>query len=63
MMWRVIVKYKYNDLYFDFSSLENAGTFAKVVLARYQGDDDGRKDIKVVIEPMKILDPKEEEES
>ncbi len=59
MIWRVIVKYKYNDLYFDFHSLEYAGAFAKDVFDRYRGDDDGRTDIRVVIEPMKI---KEEEE-
>lgn len=60
MIWRVIVKYKYNDLYFDFHCLEAAGAFAKDVVTRYQGDDDGKKDIKVVIEPTKILDPTEE---
>ncbi len=60
MIWRVIVKYKYNDLYFDFHYLEAAGAFAKDVIERYQGDDDGRKEINVVIEPTKILDPTEE---
>ena len=60
MIWRVIVKYKYNDLYFDFHCLEIAGAFAKDVVTRYQGDDDGRTDINVVIEPTKILDPTEE---
>lgn len=51
MIWRVIVKYRYNDLYFDFHSLEYAGAFAKDVLERYKGDDDGKTEIKVVIEP------------
>ena len=53
MMWRVIVKYKYNDLYFEFASLDRAGAFSKVILTSYKGDDDGRKDIKVMIEPVK----------
>lgn len=59
MIWRVIVKHKYNDLYFDFFNFEDAGNFANIVLEKYRGDDDGRTDIRVVIEPMKI---KEEEE-
>ena len=60
MIWRVTVKYKYNDLYFDFHNLEAAGAFAKDVFGRYKGDDDGRMEINVFIEPIKILDPTEE---
>ena len=61
MMWRVVVKYKYNDLYFDFHTLEQAGSFVRIILGLYKGDDDGRKDISASIVPMKIIDPKEEE--
>ena len=60
MIWRVIVKYRYNDLYFDFHSLEYAGAFAKNVLGRYKGDDGGKTEINVVIEPTIIIDPTEE---
>lgn len=44
MTWRVVCKYRYHELFFDFATLDEAGEFAKTMLTHYKGDDDGETD-------------------
>ena len=39
MSWRVVCKYRYSELYFDFETLQEAGEFVRIMLTHYQGDD------------------------
>lgn len=59
MSWRVVCKYKYNDLYFDFETLEEAGEFVKTMLTHYKGDDN--EDQGSI--SLRIIPNKEEEEN
>lgn len=63
MKWRVILKIRYVEVYFDFDNLENAGAFVTTALMHYTGDDDG-KDAKLFasIECITKQDEQEEEE-
>ena len=63
MKWRVILKIRYVDIYFDFDNLEDAGAFVTTALTHYNGDDDG-KDAKLfaTIECFTKQNEQEEEE-
>lgn len=61
MIYRVILSVGYNKAWFDFSSIEEAGEFAKEILVHQTPDEDSYKRGSVRIE---VIDPsiKTEEE-
>lgn len=60
MKYRVILKVSYNEAWFDFDNIEDAGEFAKTVLVHQTDSPDSRKKSTVRID---IIDPSAEEEN
>lgn len=54
MIYRVILSVGYNKAWFDFSSIEEAGDFAKTILVHQSPNDDSTKRDSVRLE---IIDP------
>lgn len=60
MKYRVILKVSYNEAYFDFDTIEEAGEFAKAILVHQVESPDSRKKSSIRVE---IINPAIEEEN
>lgn len=60
MKYRVILKVSYNEAWFDFDTIEEAGEFAKIVLVHQIESPDSKKKSTIRVE---IIDPTTEEEN
>lgn len=64
MIYRVVLQISYYENWYDFTSIEEAGTFAATVLTHaVQNEDMEKKPTYVTMKVMKILDPTEAEET
>lgn len=52
MIFRVVVKVSYYETWFEFESMEEAGTFAKTVLTHQVDSEDAAKSLSVRIDVM-----------
>lgn len=50
MIYRVVLKVSYNDVFFDFADMESAGTFARIILTNMVDSEDVRRKTSVKIE-------------
>lgn len=60
MKYRVILKVGYNEAWFDFDTIEEAGEFAKTILVHQTESPDSRKKSVVRID---VVNPEAEEEN
>lgn len=54
MIYRVILKVRYNEAWFDFDDIESAGEFAKTILTHQVVSDDAKPKTTI---SMKVIDP------
>ena len=59
MKYRVILKVSYNEAWFDFDTIEEAGDFAKTILVHQVESPDSKRKSTIRVE---IINPAEEEE-
>jgi hypothetical protein len=60
MKYRVVLKVSYNEAWFDFDTIEEAGEFAKTVLVHQTESPDSKKKSTIRVE---IIDPTAEEDN
>lgn len=60
MKYRVILKVSYNEAWFDFDTIEEAGGFAKIILVHQIESPDSRRKSSIRVE---IINPSAEEEN
>ena len=60
MKYRVIFKVSYNEAWFDFDTIEEAGEFAKTILVHQIESPDSRRKSNIRVE---IINPEVEEEN
>ena len=60
MKWRVLLKYRYLEMYFDYNDLDEAGKFAVDALTHYSGNDD-EQGVKVLVSINAVQEEEEEE--
>lgn len=60
MKYRVILKVSYNEAWFDFDNIEDAGEFAKTILTHQVESEDSKRKSMIRLE---IIDPSAEEEN
>ena len=60
MNYRVVLKVSYNEAWFDFDTIEEAGEFAKTILVHQTNSEDSRKKSSVKID---VINPEAEEEN
>ena len=58
MKYRVILKVSYNEAWFDFDTIEEAGEFAKTILLHQVESPDSKRKSTIRVE---IINPAEEE--
>ena len=60
MKYRVILKVSYNEAWFDFDTIEEAGEFAKTVLVHQSDSNDSKRKSSIRID---VINPEAEEEN
>lgn len=63
MIYRVILHVGYNEAWFDFEDMNEAGDFARTILTKHQENEDTRKRNTVtikVIDPSIVIDEEED---
>ena len=63
MIYRVILEVGYNDAWFDFDDISEAGDFARTILTHQSENDDTRNKRTVsikLIDPSIVIDEEEE---
>lgn len=60
MKYRVILKVSYNEAWFDFDTIEEAGEFAKTVLVHQSDSDDSKRKSSIRID---VINTEAEEEN
>ena len=63
MIYRVILKVGYNEAWFDFDTIEEAGEFAKTILVHQTENEDSKRRsvIRLEVIDTTIVDGEEEE--
>lgn len=61
MIYRVIIFVGYHEAWFDFDDIDDAGAFARIILAHQTTNEDTKKPVKITIQVINI-DAEEESE-
>jgi len=62
MIYRVILKVSYNEVFFDFDDIVSAGAFARIILTNMVDSEDVRRKSSVRIEVINTAIKEEEED-